>query len=284
MEQHSGTILITGASSGLGQACALALAGKGFRVLAGVRQDSDGERLLGSGCRDLTPLRLDVCDGDSIEAAVGAIADKVGAAGLQGLVNNAGIVIAGPLECIPIEALRQQLEVNVVGLVAVTQAVLPLLRRGRGRIVNMGSLSGRIVTPFLGPYCASKFALEALSDALRMELAPWDIPVSLLEPGPVSSPIWDRTRRRGAELAAAAPPESQALYAEALSRFERAVAEIGRLAPGPEAVIAAVLHALTAPVPRVRYPLGRFATWQILAARLIPRRLLDRLIRRRLTA
>lgn len=275
------TALITGASTGIGAACALHLDGLGFRVLAGIRTPADGEALARRGSPRLTPIALDVTDGASIAAAVRAAADAVGEAGLQGLVNNAGIVVPGPLEILPIAELRRQLEVNVVGLVAVTQAFLPLLRRGRGRIVNMGSISGRMVTPLLAPYGASKFAVEALTDALRIELQPWNIAVAVIEPGAVATPIWDKGRAAAEALRHRAPPEGQQLYAEAAAAVEKAAARAARRAIPPDAVARAVARALTAPRPKTRYLVGRDARVQSVIARL-PDRLRDRLLTRAL--
>ena len=179
------SVVITGASTGIGAACALHLDQWGWRVFAGVRKQGDAEALRAQGSARLTPVSLDVTDTVSISTAASAVAGAVGAAGLAGLVNNAGIVVPGPIELLPLSDLRRQLEINVVGQVAVTQAFLPLIRAGRGRIVNMGSIAGRMATPFTGAYGASKFALEALTDALRLELQPWGISVSIIEPGAV---------------------------------------------------------------------------------------------------
>ena len=167
---------------------------QGFRVFAGVRLAPAGQELKRRASDRLTPVILDVTQADSIRTAAEAIGQAVGSDGLAGLVNNAGIVVAGPLELLPIEELRRQFEVNVIGNVAVTQALLPLLRQGRGRIVNMGSLNGVMAPPYFGPYSASKFALEALSDCLRVELRKWGISVSLIEPGSVKTPIWEKSR------------------------------------------------------------------------------------------
>src|SRR5574341_29762 len=178
-------IVITGASTGIGEACALYLDELGYRVFAGVRRPSDGETLKAKASARLTPVVMDVTDVASIDRAVETVKQAVGSVGLAGLVNNAGIGVGGPLEVVPLADLRKQFEVNVIGQVAVTQAFLPLLRQGRGRIVNMGSIAGRVVMPFMGPYSASKFALEALTDAMRLEFQPWGIQVSIVEPGAI---------------------------------------------------------------------------------------------------
>ena len=158
------------------------------------------------------------------------VATRIASAGLSGLVNNAGFALAGPLELLPIADLRRQLEVNVIGQVAVSQAFLPLLRQGRGRIVNMSSIAGRAATPFLGPYCASKFALEAVSDALRSEVRPWGITVSLVEPGAVQSEIWERSKTHAEAALSQTRPEQLALYKIQLEKLRELMIKVQRRA------------------------------------------------------
>ena len=165
----SRTVFVTGASSGIGKATALRLDKEGFRVLAGVRREQDADALREQASDRLIPVMLDVTDAVSIEQATKTVEETVGPAGLDGLVNNTGFGIPGPLEFVPIDDARKQFEINLFGLLSVTQALLPLLRRGKGRIVNMGSMGGRVAFPFIGVYCASKFALEGLTDAFRVE-------------------------------------------------------------------------------------------------------------------
>ena len=184
-------VVITGASTGIGAASATELARHGFSVFAGVRKQRDGERLTAQSGH-IVPLLLDVTNSEQIASAAETVCRSVGDAGLAGLVNNAGIVVAGPLEILPLDQLRLQLEVNVVGQIAVTQAFLPLLRKARGRIVNMSSLNGRIASPYLAPYAASKHALEAVNNAIRLELRAWGIRVLVIEPGATTTPIWDK--------------------------------------------------------------------------------------------
>jgi NAD(P)-dependent dehydrogenase (short-subunit alcohol dehydrogenase family) len=184
------TVVVTGTSTGIGRATALHLDRLGYRVFAGVRRAEDAVRLRSEGSERLAPVLLDVTDIGSIEAAAKTVSAEVGERGLAGLVNNAGIVTGGPLEFVPLDELRRQLEVNTVGPVAVIQHFLPLVRRGRGRVVFVSSIGGRFSQPIVGPYCASKFALEALADALRMEVAPSGIHVSLVEPGAVKTMIF----------------------------------------------------------------------------------------------
>ncbi len=214
----------------------------------------------------------------SISTAASAVAGAVGQTGLAGLVNNAGIVVPGPIEFLPLADLRRQLEMNVVGQVAVTQAFLPLIRAGRGRIVNMGSISGRMATPFTGAYSASKFALEALTDALRLELAPWGISVSIVEPGAVATPIWEKAAKTAEAMVRAAPPETLVLYAEAIQAVRNTAAREAKNAVAPVDVARVVEHALTAAKPRTRYVVGREAKIRAAMALFVPDRVRDNLV------
>lgn len=274
----SRAVVVTGASTGIGEACALRMAERGYAVFAGVRRDEDGERLKAAANGTLTPIRIDVTKHDEIAAAAETVGAAVGDGGLWGLVNNAGIVVAGPLEFVPIEELRKQLEINVVGQMAVTRAFLPQLRRARGRIVNIGSIAGRMATPFVGPYGASKHAMEALSDALRFELAPFGIEVSLVEPGAIQTPIWKKSEE--AALAALDSRDAiDALYGPQLAALQSRVADAVRLAIPASKVADVVEHALTARRPKTRYLVGFDAHLQAWARRWAPDRLRDRLIR-----
>jgi NAD(P)-dependent dehydrogenase (short-subunit alcohol dehydrogenase family) len=270
--------LITGASTGIGAACALALDKRGYRVFAGVRRAADGEALRQHASPNLEPLLLDVTDAVSIAEAARLLRSQSGDT-LAGLVNNAGIAVAGPLEFVSPERLRQQFEVNVVGVLALTQALLPLLRSGPGRIVNISSVSGRLASPFVGPYCASKFALEALSDSLRVELSPWRIPVSVVEPGIINTPIWQKSLASNVGILDAMPAQSQVLY----GREVAAMQEFARSAKGlePEAVARVVVRALTAARPKTRYVVGADARLGVLLSRL-PDRVRDWVLLNRL--
>jgi NAD(P)-dependent dehydrogenase (short-subunit alcohol dehydrogenase family) len=270
--------VITGASTGIGAACALHLDRLGWKVFAGVRRQADAEALKAQGSPRLTPIALDVTDTLSISTAAGAVAGAVGPAGLTGLVNNAGIVVPGPIEFLPLADLRRQLEINVIGQVAVTQAFLPLIRAGAGRIINMGSISGRMATPFTGAYSASKFALEAMTDALRLELAPWGIPVSIIEPGAVATPIWEKAARTAEAMLGSVPPETLVLYAEAFEAVKRTAEDSARKAVDPMDVARVVEHALTAAKPKTRYIVGRDAKIQAAMALLVPDRVRDNLV------
>ena len=269
------SVVITGASSGIGEACALYLDELGYRVFAGVRKPADGEALKAKASKRLTPVILDVTDVALIDRAVETVKAAVGVAGLAGLVNNAGIGIGGPLEVVPLADLRKQFEVNVIGQVAVTQALLPLLRQGRGRIVNMGSIAGRATMPFMGPYSASKFALEALTDAMRMELQPWGIHVSIVEPGAVESRIWEKAGRAADQMKAAAGPEAKARYGEAAARVREAMGQAEQRAIPARVVAEAVAHALRAARPKTRYLVGRDARFRAVLAAWLPDRVED---------
>lgn len=276
--QHG--VLISGASTGIGRACALDLAARGIRVYAGVRRPEDGDDLLATGGARIVPVLLDVTDGATVAAAVEAIAAANGERALSALVNNAGIVVAGPLEFLPPEALRRSFEANVVGLLTLTQACLPLLRAGRGRIVNMSSISGRFASPLLGPYAASKFAVEALSDALRRELAPWGIAVALVEPGKVATPIWQKSAAAAQALLDGLPAQAHAYYGADIERSKDRAQRAARTGIPAETVAAVVHTALTAPRPRTRYLVGRDARIGALMARWLPDGLLDAYARR----
>ncbi|THJ23353.1 MAG: SDR family oxidoreductase [Nitrospira sp. CG24E] len=271
-------VVVTGASTGIGAACALDCVGRGMTVFAGVRDPRAGEALVAKGGPLLIPIRLDVTDETSIARSVEVVQQVVGEGGLGGLVNNAGIAIGSPLEVISLSLLRKQLEVNVIGQIAVTQAFLPLLRQGRGRIVNMGSIAGRGTIPLLGPYSASKFALEALTDALRMELQPWGIQVSIIEPGAIATPIWEKSDMAAGELEASASEEAKALYGVAVVRIREAIVQAAQRAIPPEAVVQAVHHALTSSHPRTRYLVGTDAKLRAWMVKWLPDRIQDRLL------
>jgi len=268
-------VVITGASTGIGAACAVACIGRGMTVFAGVRTQEADEALRRQGGKRLIPIRLDVTDADSIRQAERVVRETVGLTGLSGLVNNAGIAVGSPLEVVPIEALRSQLEVNVIGQVMVTQAFLPLLRLARGRIVNMGSIAGRGTIPVMGPYSASKHALEALTDALRLELQPWGLHVSIVEPGAIATPIWEKSAKTGNEIAASAGPAAVALYADLISRVKDRVAQAANGAISADVVAQAVLHALTAAKPKTRYLVGSDAKIRAVMLKWLPDRMQD---------
>jgi NAD(P)-dependent dehydrogenase (short-subunit alcohol dehydrogenase family) len=275
-----GAVVITGASTGIGEACALHLDKLGYRVFAGIRKAADGESLRRRASARLVPVRLDISDETEIEHAARNVIEALDGGGLAGLVNNAGIVVGGMLEFLPLDALRRQFEVNVVGQIAVTQAFLPSLRKARGRIVNIGSLSGLISGPFSGAYAASKFALEALTDALRLELRPWKIHVSIVEPGYIQTPIVNKSLAAAEALRAQLPPEALQLYEPSLRAVRDATARDAAKAASTEVVVKAVVHALAAGRPRTRYIVGAHSSFQISLARALPDRWRDALIAR----
>ncbi len=277
----TGAVIVTGASSGIGEACALYLDKLGFRVFAGVRQQADGEALKRKASDRLTPVRIDVTEPGTIASAAETVAAGLNGAGLAGLVNNAGIAVPGPLEFLPMAELRQQFEVNVFGLLSVTQAFLPLLRKARGRIINIGSISGRSATPFVGAYASSKFALEALTDSLRVELLPWGISVSIVEPGSIATPIWEKSGAKAGEIARNLPPQARELYGRAYAAMREATQRTAQAAIPPERVARTVAHALTAKRPKTRYLVGKDAQIRALLQHL-PDRMRDRLIMRRM--
>jgi NAD(P)-dependent dehydrogenase (short-subunit alcohol dehydrogenase family) len=272
-------VLVTGASSGIGRATALRLATSGCHVFAGVRKPADGTALADAAAGELTPLLLDVTDTQQITAAVKTIAGHVGDAGLAGLVNNAGIGLFGPLELIPIEQFRRQLEVNVTGQLAVTQAFLPLLRRARGRIIMIGSIGARFTPPFVGPLAASKSALATIGEALRQELAPWDIRVVVVEPASVRTEAVGKLERDARQLMDRATPTGRALYQDAFRRLVATFAAQHEKGSPPEVVAEAVAHALTTPQPRARYLVGKNSRCMAILATL-PTPVLDALRRR----
>jgi NAD(P)-dependent dehydrogenase (short-subunit alcohol dehydrogenase family) len=269
------TILVTGASTGIGRASTLALLDAGFRVFACVRSRGAAEalrtRLQDRALDRLSTIELDVTDPEQIRSAAATVERAVGERGLWGLFNNAGIAVGGPLEFVPIADLRWQLEVNVVGQVAVTQAFLPLLRKARGRILTTGSIAGFSTVPGLGPYSMSKHAVEAMSDALRRELRPWGIDVSLLEPGSIATDIWDKSTREFNEQQRDPPPELVKLYGGLVQALRDLMARAERDASPVEVVTRDVVHVFTARRPRTRYCRGEGS-----GARKVLRRLPDR--------
>jgi NAD(P)-dependent dehydrogenase (short-subunit alcohol dehydrogenase family) len=274
----SSAVLVTGTSTGIGHACVARLIAEGYSVLAGVRRSADGERLAAEFPERLHWLELDVTDNAAIAVAVEQAGSIVGSHGLTGLVNNAGVAIGGPLEFVPAALLRRQFEVNVIGLHAVTAAFLPLIRRGHGRIVNIGSISGRIASPFIGPYTASKHAVEGLSDSLRLELAPEGIHVAVIEPGQVRTPIWDKGVAAFSEVSERFPPEAQARYGMRLRVFRWLLERAPRVAVSPELVADRVVHALTSSEPRTRYVVGSDARVRLWLTRLLPDRVMDAIV------
>ena len=258
-------VLITGAGRGIGRAAALRMAAAGWDVHAGVRQAGDapeGERI--------TPVVLDVTDSTQIAALGEALPER-----LDAVVNNAGVVTPGPVEGLPLDALRQQLEVNVTGQVAVTQAVLPRLRESKGRVLFVSSVSGRVASPLMGGYNASKFAIEGIADALRMELRPWGVAVVLIEPGSIDTDLWRNAQDSATEAEENMEPRHRDLYADHLAGMRKAITRIQKQAAPVDKVAAAIEKALTADRPRSRYLVGADAKMQVALRAALPTRALD---------
>jgi NAD(P)-dependent dehydrogenase (short-subunit alcohol dehydrogenase family) len=272
------SVLVTGASTGIGRATALRLDAAGWKVFAGVRKESDADSLREAGSERIAPLILDITDAGQVTAA----AERIGGeaeAGLDGLVNNAGVAIPGPLETLAIDDFRRQIEVNMTAHVAVTQALLPAIRAARGRIVFISSIGGRVALPLTGAYHAAKFGIEAVGDVFRQELRQWGISVSIVEPGSIDTPIWERGERTADEIATA---ERESLYGKAVEGYRKAIRETAERGIPPEKVAKAIEHALTSSRPRARYLVGLEARVAARAKLLIPTRIFDLIVARKM--
>ncbi len=278
-------VLVTGASTGIGEACALHLDRLGWRVFAGVRRDEDGARLKAQAPTgsQLTPVRIDVTDETQVVAALETIRTAVGAEGLSGLVNNAGVARGGPIEFLPLDEWRDQFEVNIIGQIAVTKAALALIRPVKGRVVFIGSISGRVSPPMVAPYSASKHAIEALGAALREELLPWGIKVAVVEPGVIKTPIWAKGRDRVDEFEQLFGADALELYRSHIDTIRASIDKSERRGVPAAKVADAVEHALTSDRPRHRYLVGPDAKLAGNLARVVPDRLWARLSRRLLS-
>lgn len=274
------SVLITGASTGIGEACALHLASRGWQVFAGVRRDEDGAALIAKGQDSIVPVLLDVTKPEQIEASIEIIRNTVGETGLYGLLNNAGIAVGGPLEYLPTEQIEYQFRVNVFGTIAVTQACIPLIRKTQGRILFTSSNSGFWCEPFLSAYGGSKHALEAIGDSLRFELRPWGIHVALIEPGMVSTPIWDKAKADSEKADTIYPPEALELYAAPIAAMRKIVNEKPAIVASPYRVAYAVQHALEARHPKTRYQVGIDSRLQYYLRRIMTDRMRDWLARK----
>ena len=254
-----GNVIITGTSTGIGKATALHLDRLGFRIFASVRKESDADALCAQASERLIPILLDVSDPKSILKAKQEICRSVGDTRLLGIVNNAGIAFLSPLEFVPIDSLRCLFEVNVFGLLAVTQAFLPLVRQARGRIVNVSSEAVLAIAPFHGPYSASKLAINGLSDALRRELKPLGVQVSVIIAGSINTPIWEKGAELSNQVTCRQPREANELYGKPYNRVREFFMQMGRRGIAPEAVARAITHALTAKRSKHYYLIGRDA-------------------------
>jgi NAD(P)-dependent dehydrogenase (short-subunit alcohol dehydrogenase family) len=272
------TALVTGASSGIGRATVRRLDAAGWKVFAGVRKEQDAEALRAESSERLEPLMLDVLDADAIAAA----GERVGAepGGLDGLVDNAGTAVAGPLEALPIEDFRRQLELNLTAQLAVAQSMLPAIRTARGRVVLVSSMGGRVALPLTGAYHASKYGLEGLGDSLRQELAPWGIKVVLVEPGSIDTPIWSSGEEDADRIFDKASPRLRELYGGAVERYRQVVKDTAERGVPPEKVAARIEHALTTSRPRARYLVGMDAQVMARLKPLLPTPVFDALIAR----
>jgi len=274
--------LITGASTGIGRATALRLAGSGWTVLAGVRDAAAGEALeRDAPSGRVHALTLDVRNAGHLADAVAVVAAAAGAStqgGLDALINNAGIGVGGPIELVTAEDLRRQFDVNVFGPIALTQAMLPALRRARGRIILMSSIGGRVAMAYTAPYAASKHAIEAFGDALRVELVRSKVSVAIIEPGSVATPIWAKNQADAQELRI--PPELAPYYGHIPAALEKVLKDTGSRGVPPEQVAATIERALTSRRMRARYLVGRDAVAMLTAKRILPAHVFDRLARR----
>jgi NAD(P)-dependent dehydrogenase (short-subunit alcohol dehydrogenase family) len=275
-------VLVTGASTGIGRACAERLAGAGWRVFAGVRSDADGAAVVASANGDVVPVRLDVTDATEVARAAELVGDAVGARGLDAVVNNAGIAVGGAVETTPLDSWRRVLEVNLLGQLAVTQATIPLVRTAGGRYVFVGSANGRVSGPLLGPYAASKHALEAVCESLRHELRASGVAVSCVEPGAVRTPIWPKVRQEVDDVAGGMADDAAARYAPMVEAVRKLADDAEAHGVTAERVSEVVEEVLLARRPPARRLVGVDA-WAIgAAARVLPDGLRDRLIRAQL--
>jgi NAD(P)-dependent dehydrogenase (short-subunit alcohol dehydrogenase family) len=269
------SVLVTGAARGIGRVTSLHLAAAGWDVYAGVRREADGDALIAAAPERVRSIRLDITSA----ADIAALPDCLPAS-LDAVVNNAGIVVGGPIEGLPVDELRRQFEVNVFGQVAVTQAVLPRLRESRGRVVFISSLSGRVATPMTGAYNGSKFALEGIADALRMELRPWGVRVSLVEPAQTDTELWQEAEAALEKSIGTLSAEQRQLYGKHIAGYRKSIPLSQRIASSPDGVAAAVERALTARRPRARYVVGAAPKAQAVLSAVTPTPVLDAVLRK----
>lgn len=278
---QSKSVVITGVSTGIGHAATKMLIGKGLHVFGSVRKAADAERLKAEFGGAFTPLIFNVADEAAVRAGARQVEAALGGATLAGLVNNAGIAVAGPLLYLPVEEFRHQLEVNLTGVLNATQAFAPLLGAGGervgqpGRIVNISSVGGRNANPFMGPYCTTKFGLEGFSESLRRELLPFGIDVVVVAPGAVATPIWDKADQVDITRYANTP------YAKALERMHGFMLSLGKSGLPPERIGETIATALTTPAPKVRYVVSP-SPMQVLMTEILPKRTIDRVTGKRL--
>src|SRR5215475_9267389 len=269
------SVLVTGASRGIGKSIVEHLAARGWDVLAGVRNERDAAAVIALNPQQISSVILDVTDAGHIAALSESLPER-----LDAVVNNAAIVVSGPMETVTSDEWRKQLEVNVIGQLAVTQAVLPRLRKSRGRVVFISSVNGQLSMPLIGAYSASKFALEAAADALRMELRPWHIDVAIIEPAQTDTDMWRTADDMVEQAEAALTAEQRELYARHVAGFRKMIPVSRKLAVPAEKVSAVVEEALTARRPRPRYVVGVGPKLQVALMTNLPASLRDRVLRR----
>jgi NAD(P)-dependent dehydrogenase (short-subunit alcohol dehydrogenase family) len=263
-------VLVTGTGRGIGLATVRRLAAGGWEVIAGVRQPQDGERVAALAPGRITPVTVDITDAGQVSALEDVVAGQ-----LDAVVNNAGIAVSGPLEGLALAELRRQLEINVTAQLAVTQAVLPALRASRGRVVFVSSLSGRVATPMMGAYNASKYALEGMADALRMELSPWGVKVVLVEPAQTDTDLWRNAEETVEQTVAGLSDQHRQLYEKHITGMRKGVRLSQKLAAPADGVAVVIEKALTASRPRARYVVGTPARVQASLLPLTPTPVLD---------
>ncbi len=269
------SLLVTGASTGIGRATALYFDERGWRVFASVRKQADADALSAAASDRLTPVVFDVTEEESVQAAAVRITELLDGAGLNGLVNNAGIGVGGPFEYVTIDDWRWQFEVNVFGVVRVTQAFMPLLHKAKGRIANIGSIGGVVTWPTLGPYCASKYAIEAMTDSLRAEIRPLGMHAACIEPGSIQSDIWGKAEATGTDMKASLPPIGLQHYGDLTTKMTKFTELGGNTAIPAVKVAYAVEHALTSSWPRSRYKVGMDAKFLGVMRAILPDRLFE---------
>ena len=269
------TALVTGASRGIGKGIVEHLAARGWDVIAGVRSQQDADAVTKLAPQRISSVILDVTSADDIAALEGSLPDR-----LDAIVNNAGIAVGGAMETLSSDEWRKQLEINVIGALAVTRAVLPRLRKSRGRIVFISSVNGRLSMPLVGAYAASKFALEAAADALRMELNPWKIRVIVVEPAQTDTDMWRTADTMVEDLEAGLSADHRSLYAKHIAGFKKMIPVSQRIAVPTEKVSAVVEEALTAKRPRARYIVGLGPKAQVALMSVMPTKMRDIALRK----
>ena len=272
-------VVVTGTSSGIGRATAQRLAADGFHVLAGVRRLEDGAKLVG---RSIEPVIVDITDADALRALADRVANDKDRRPLRAVVNNAGIAVNAPVETAPLDEWRRQLEVTVIGQIAVTQALMPALLANGGRVVTIGSLGGKVAMPGFGPYSAAKFAMEAVNDTLRREMEPFGLKVIMVTPGAVSTGMTEQGLATIDRLARLMTPEQHGRHDRLIDAVKTQVKAFARDGVPPEQAAAVVSRAVNDRRPRIRYTVGRDAALLARMVRFIPDGFLDRALRRQI--